>query len=38
VVKYYDVSERITAPTFKVIELTPVEAEVIWRKKMFDFD
>jgi hypothetical protein len=37
-VKYYDVSERNTASIFKVTELTQVEIEVIWRKKMSDFD
>jgi len=38
VVKYYDVSQRNTTSICKVTELTQVEAEVIWRKKMFDFD
>jgi len=38
VVKYYDVSERNVASLFKVTELSQVEAEVIWGKKMFDFD
>jgi hypothetical protein len=38
VVKYYDVPQRNTASIFNVTELTQVEAEVIWKKKMFDFD
>jgi len=38
VVKYDNVSQRNTASLFKVTELTQVEAQVIWKKTMFDFD